>query len=306
MKPGNSSARIFNFANFVATRLTMQNRIFQEDCIDGMATHLPDHSVDLVITDPPFGIEFTAKRGNYNRKGSRVLEGYSEVKGIDYQEFTRSWLTQVRRVLKPTGSLYIFSGWNYLKDILIVLEELDFNLVNHLVWKYQFGLVTKRKYVTSHYHVLFASVDEKQRKFFPYARFAKDAKHADGGSAHYKDKEDVWSIPREYWNGDVKTPTKLPAELIRKILAYSSQPGDLVLDPFLGSGQTAVVSHLEGRRYVGFEIVPEYFDFAQKRLDSGQYRIKAPEQSKIPGSGPAISPGSVPQSPSANDHIPGA
>jgi len=258
----------------------MESQIFQEDCISGMAAHLPDHSVDLVITDPPFGIEFAARRANYNRTGSRVLEGYNEVKGIDYLDFTRAWLGQVRRVLKPTGSLYIFSGWNYLKDILTVLDELDFHLVNHLIWKYQFGVVTKRKYVTSHYHVLFAGVDEKQRRFFPYARFEKDARHPEGGSAHYKDKEDVWTIPREYWNGDVKTPTKLPAELVRKILAYSSQAGDLVLDPFLGSGQTAVVSHLEGRRYVGFEIVPEYFEFAQKRLMSGNYRIRAEERPK--------------------------
>jgi site-specific DNA-methyltransferase (adenine-specific) len=253
------------------------NQIFNEDCIAGVAARLPDRSVDLVITDPPFGIEFQAKKANYNRKGSRVLEGYNEVKGADYLSFTRQWLAQVKRVLKPSGSLYIFSGWNYLKDLLIALDELDFNLVNHLVWKYQFGLVTTRKYVTSHYHILFCSLDEKQRKFFPYARFDKNERHPDGGSAHYKDKEDVWNIPREYWNGDVKTPTKLPAELIRKILAYSSQPGDLVLDPFLGSGQVAVVSHLEGRRYVGFEIVPEYFEFAKKRLESGEYRIKSDE-----------------------------
>lgn len=119
-----------------------------------------------------------------------------------------------------------------LKDLLIALDDLDMTLVNHLVWKYQFGVVTKRKYVTSHYHVLFVSLNEKERKFYPYARYAKDAIHPEGGgSAHYKDKEDVWNIRREYWTGDVKTPTKLPAELIRKILAYSSQPGDLVLDP---------------------------------------------------------------------------
>ncbi len=255
----------------------MQNLIFNEDCIAGMAARIPDASVDLVITDPPFGIEFQAKKANYNRKGGRVLEGYNEVKGADYLTFTRAWLTQVRRVLKPEGSLYIFSGWNYLKDLLIALDDLDFTLVNHLVWKYQFGLVTTRKYVTSHYHILFAGVDEKKRRFFPYARFDKDERHPDGGSAHYKDKEDVWNIPREYWTGDVKTPTKLPAEIIRKILAYSSQPGDVVLDPFLGSGQVAVVSHLEGRRYLGFEIVPEYFEFAQKRLSGGQYRIRAEE-----------------------------
>jgi site-specific DNA-methyltransferase (adenine-specific) len=250
------------------------NQIFNEDCVAGMASRLPDACIDLVITDPPFGIEFGAKRANYNRKGERVLEGYHEVKGIDYPEFTRRWLSEVKRVLKPSGSLYIFSGWNYLKDILIALDDLDFNLVNHLIWKYQFGLVTTRKYVTSHYHVLFAGLDEKQRRFYPYARFEKDARHPEGGSAHYRDKEDVWNIPREYWNGDVKTPTKLPAEVIRKILAYSSQPGDIVLDPFLGSGQVAVMSQMENRQFVGFEVVPEYFDFAQRRLEGGGYRIK--------------------------------
>ena len=239
-----------------------------------MAARLPDQSVDLVITDPPFGIEFQAKRGNYNRKDERVLAGYSEIKGADYAEFSLNWLREVRRVLKPTGSMYIFSGWNYLKDLLIALDELDFTIVNHLVWKYQFGLVTKRKYVTSHYHILFVSIDEKQRQFYPFARYKKDERHPEGGSAHYKDKEDVWAIPREYWKGSVKTPTKLPAEIIRKILAYSSKPGDLVLDPFLGSGQVAVVSHLEGREYTGFEIVPEYYEFARTRLEKGTYRIK--------------------------------
>lgn len=252
------------------------NQIFNEDCIAGMAARLPDASVDLVVTDPPFGIEFGAKRANYNRRGERVLEGYSEVKGAEYLDFTRNWLSQVRRVLKPSGSLYIFSGWNYLKDLLIALDELDFNLVNHLVWKYQFGLVTSRKYVTSHYHVLFAGIDEKQRRFYPYARYDKDERLPEGGSAHYRDKEDVWNIPREYWNGDVKTPTKLPAEIIRKILAYSSMPGDVVLDPFLGSGQVAVVSKLEGRQFCGFELVPDYYNFAKKRLDEGVYRIAAP------------------------------
>jgi len=92
---------------------------------------------------------------------------------------------------------------------------------------------------------------------------------------HYKDKEDVWEIKREYWTGDEKTPTKLPAEIIKKILQYSSEEGDLVFDPFLGSGQTAVVSKLLKRNYMGFEIVKEYFDFISKRLKSNSYRIKS-------------------------------
>ncbi len=251
------------------------NRIYNEDCISGMARHLPDACIDLVITDPPFGINFSARRANYNRKSERVLNGYSEVPGTSYLAFTRAWLAQVRRVLKPEGSVYIFSGWNYLKDILIALDDLRFTVVNHLIWKYQFGVVTRRRYVTSHYHILYACLDDRKRKFYPFARFGPQAREADGRSAHYRDKEDVWDIPREYWTGDVKTPTKLPAAIIRKILAYSSEPGDVVLDPFLGSGQVAVVSRQEGRQYVGFELVSDYFELAQRRLTEDKYRLRA-------------------------------
>lgn len=91
---------------------------------------------------------------------------------------------------------------------------------------------------------------------------------------HYQDKEDVWHIKREYWNGDQKTPTKLPAELIKKILLYSSEEGDVVLDPFLGSGQVAVVSKMLKRQYIGFEMVKDYYGFAKERLDKDVYRIK--------------------------------
>jgi site-specific DNA-methyltransferase (adenine-specific) len=252
------------------------NKIYNMDCIEGMKI-IPSKTVDLVITDPPFGIDFKSKRENYNRKSSRVLDGYNEVLGKEYFKFTYDWLSESKRVLKDSGSIYIFSGWNYLKDILNALDELNFITVNHLIWKYQFGLVTSRKYVTSHYHCLYVCLDDKKRKFFPYSRFDKEAKDKKGSSLHYQDKEDVWVINREYWNGDIKTPTKLPAEIIRKILAYSSEKGDVVLDPFLGSGQVAVVSKMEGRKYIGFEIVKDYYDFILERLENNVYRIKDKE-----------------------------
>jgi site-specific DNA-methyltransferase (adenine-specific) len=141
-------------------------------------------------------------------------------------------------------------------------------------------LVTTRRYVTSHYHCLYVCLDDKKRKFFPYSRFDKNAKDKKGRSLHYLDKEDVWVINREYWNGYIKTPTKLPAEIIRKILAYSSEKGDVVLDPFLGSGQVAVVSKMEGRNYIGFEIVKEYYDFICERLERNVYRIKDRNENK--------------------------
>lgn len=252
------------------------NKIYNMDCKEGMKI-IQDKSIDLVITDPPFGIDFKAKRENYNRKSSRVIDGYNEIHGNEYLKFTYDWLKEIKRILKESGSMYIFSGWNYLKDILNALDELNFITVNHLIWKYQFGVVTTRKFVTSHYHCLYVCINEKKRRFYPYSRFEKDAKDKKGSSLHYQDKEDVWIINREYWNGDIKTPTKLPAEIIKKILAYSSLEGDLVLDPFMGSGQVAVICKMENRNYIGFEIVKEYYDFIIQRLEKNLYRIKEEE-----------------------------
>ena len=249
------------------------NKIYNKDCIVGMKT-IPNEKIDLVVTDPPFAINFKAKKANYNRTSSRVLSGYDEIKVEDYYDFTNAWMAEAYRILKKSGSMYVFSGWNNLKDILTALDDNNFTTINHIIWKYQFGVVTSKKFVTSHYHCLFVCKDNKNRKFFPYSRFKKNAKTSDGQSLHYRDKEDVWIIKREYWTGDDKTPTKLPAEIIKKILEYSSEKKDLVLDPFLGSGQVAVISKMLGRQYLGFETVKQYYNFANKRLQKNVYRLK--------------------------------
>jgi site-specific DNA-methyltransferase (adenine-specific) len=223
--------------------------LYEGDALDHLP-HLPGGTVDLIVTDPPFAIDFRAQRLNYNRKGSNVIDGYREIPEEEYGEFTRTWITEAARVLSPTGSMYIFSGWNRLRDILEGIDEAGLTTINHLIWKYQFGVFTKKKYVTSHYHILFVVKDPKQYTF--------------NKIDHYP--EDVWVINREYWKGRKKTPTKLPPEIVRKILLYSSNPGDLVLDPFLGSGTVAVVAQQEGRHFLGFEIVPEYFTFANESL----------------------------------------
>lgn len=235
---------------------------------------LPKNTIDLIITDPPFAIDFKAKRANYHRKASRVIEGYNEIKADEYFSFSKKWMKEAYRILKDSGSMYVFSGWNNLKDTLNSIDDVGFITVNHIIWKYQFGVVTKRKFVTSHYHCLYVCKDDKKRKFFPFSRFDKELKSEQGRSLHYKDKEDVWEIKREYWTGDSKTPTKLPAELIKKIVQYSSQKGDVVLDPFLGSGQVAVISKNLNRKYLGFEIVKKYYQFAKTRLEKNLYRIK--------------------------------
>jgi len=213
---------------------------------------IPDGLIDLIVTDPPFAIDFKAHRLNYNRTDSNVIEGYREIPGSEYREFTRHWIAEAARTLAPTGSMYIFSGWNRLRDILEGIDSAGLVTINHLIWKYQFGVYTKKKYVTSHYHILFVVKDPKRYTF--------------NKIDHYP--EDVWMIQREYWKGKKKTPTKLPSEIVKKIILYSSNPGDLVFDPFFGSGTVPVVAQKEGRKFLGFEIVPEYYQFANSSLKS--------------------------------------
>jgi len=151
------------------------NKIYNKDCIVGMKA-IPNGKIDLVITDPPFAINFKAEKANYNRTASRVLSGYHEIKVEDYYDFTNAWMAEAYRILKKSGSMYVFSGWNNLKDILTALDDNNFTTINHIIWKYQFGVVTSKKFVTSHYHCLFVCKDNKKRKFFPYSRFKKNAK----------------------------------------------------------------------------------------------------------------------------------
>ncbi len=242
------------------------NKIYNMDCIEGMKSKIPDNSIDLIITDPPFGIDFKPHRSNYHRTQSSVMEGYNEIKKEEYYDFTYKWMKEAYRVLKETGSMYVFSGWNNLKDILNALDNIGFVTINHIIWKYQFGVATKNKFVTSHYHCLYVCKNPKKRVFYPNSRYKKS-------NLRYHDMEDVWEIKREYWRGVAKTPTKLPSELIIKILQYSSKENDIVLDPFLGSGQVAVVSKLLNRNFTGFEISKEYYNFIQERLKTNDYKI---------------------------------
>jgi site-specific DNA-methyltransferase (adenine-specific) len=225
------------------------DRIYHGDAFD-LLPRVRTGTVDLIVTDPPFAIDFRAKRGNYNRKADRVLTGYREVGQEEYYDFSLRWMKEAYRALSDTGSMYVFSGWNQLKDILTSLDDCGFLTINHLIWKYQFGVFTRKKYVTSHYHILFVVKDSRRYTF--------------NKIEHYP--EDVWVIRREYWKGLQKTPTKLPVALVKRILLFSSNEGDLVLDPFAGSGTIPYVCRTLGRRFLGFEAVADYVDLANRRL----------------------------------------
>lgn len=244
-----------------------ENNFYNLDCREGMSKMKPN-SVSLICTDPSFAINFTGRAENYNRKKSNVINAYHETKQDEYLSFTTEWLFSAKRVLKDSGSMYLFCSWNNLEQTLNALEIAGFQIINHIIWKYQFGVRTARKFTTSHYHVIYCCkkghFDEVY--FNRNARFSDKDKTEKGGSKRYQDMEDVWFIKREYWHGQKKTPTKLPREILSKIILYSSRKGNLVLDPFLGSGLIGVVCKKLGRKFIGFEIEKPVYRFATNLL----------------------------------------
>lgn len=235
------------------------------DCIEGMKL-VRAKTVDEIVTDPPFGIDFKANRANYNRKASLVIDGYHEIKMDKYLQFTFDWIEQARRILKDSGSMYIFSGYNNLKAILLALDHHKLHW-QQLIWKFNFGVYTQRKFVTSHYNILHVWKYNHKKRFYPDWRYSKKDRLPNGGSQQYADMESVWTIPKEYWTGELKTPNKLPSALCLKCIGYSSRKNDVVCDPFTGSGQVAMMAKRMGRRYIGFEIVPEYWKFAIQNIE---------------------------------------
>jgi site-specific DNA-methyltransferase (adenine-specific) len=172
-------------------------------------------------------------------------------------------------VLRPGGAIYVVSGYTHLYDVLAALRATSLVEVNHIIWKYNFGVHTTTKYVSSHYHVLYYAKPGGKRTFNLQARFAT-SEPGSTGSPNYRDREDVWIVNREYKPGRTKNKNELPHALLQKILAYSSNEGDLVCDFFMGGCSTAAVAIGMNRRFVGFEISPTIFAAAVPPLGALQ------------------------------------
>lgn len=247
--------------------MSIHNHFFNEDCISGAKKHLPDNSVDLIVTDPPYGIEGDRLHKHYNRKEEYVIDGYIEIPLSDYANFSKEWICQAGRILRPGGSIYIVSGYTNLYDILNALRDTSLEEVNHIIWKYNFGVYTSRKYVSSHYHILYYVKPGGTPTFNTYCRYGPMEKDGDGGSLNYQDREDVWVINREYKPGQQKNKNELPTELLQKIIRYSSNEGDLICDLFLGSFSTARVARGLNRNATGFEKSEQAYHHGKSLLE---------------------------------------
>lgn len=244
----------------------MNNNIWVEniDCIKFLKK-LPDKSIDLILTDPPFGInEKQFDNIHYSRNQKLVIDGYCEApKKIDYEKWCFSWIKELDRVLKDNASCFIFSSWNNVAKMENAINQTKkFKIINHLIWHYNFGVFTKNKFVSSHYHILFFS-KIKSKRFF---NNNINNNLFNTSKMIYNDLQDVIKINKEFHKNKIKNANKLPDELIKKLILHTTKKNDVVLDIFSGNFTTQIQALKLGRKAWGSEINKKAFELAKIKL----------------------------------------
>ena len=264
------------------------NQIIQGDCIK-VLNEGPESWIDLVFADPPFNIGY-------------LYNGYHDLKPAEqYVKWSGEWMSAIYRALKPTGSFFLAIGDDYAAELCVEAKKIGFNLRNWIIWHYTFGQQPKSKFARSHTHILYFSKSEKGFTFNADAVRVKSARQliyndprankkgklpddtwflrpqeAREQTALFDGMDDVWAESRvcgtfkerEGWHG-----CQMPLAVLDRIIKCASNPGDIVLDPFNGSGTTVLSAALLGRRYVGLELNAEYVELARRRLEGALGRV---------------------------------
>lgn len=232
---------------------------------------LPKSCVDLLIVDPPYNL-------NKNYHGT----SFSSMSNEEYAAYTEQWIEAVKPLLKPNASLYVCCDWQSSPVIGLTLQK-HFTVRNRITWQREKGRGAKTNWKNSMEDIWFATCGEdytfhledvmqRRRVIAPYRQDGKpkDWEETDSGSFRNTHPSNFWddiSVP--YWSMPENTPhpTQKPEKLLAKLILASSSKGDLVLDPFGGSGSTVVTAKKLGRRFITIEQNPQYCVWAQIRLE---------------------------------------
>ena len=255
----------------VAGEAPWLDTILKGDCITELEK-LPAASVDLVFADPPYNLQL---------EGRLTRPDQSEVDAVDddwdkfasfsaYDDFTRAWLYAARRVLKPNGALWVIGSYHNIFRVGAILQDLGFWILNDIVWRKTNPMPNfrGRRFTNAHETLIWASRDANAKGYtFNYHAL----KEANDGTQMRSD----WLFPictglerLKDDDGHKAHPTQKPEALLHRILLAGSKPGDVVLDPFFGTGTTGAVAKRLGRHFVGIERQDEYIAVAQARIDA--------------------------------------
>jgi len=253
----------------------IENKTINQDVFSAL-DFLPDHFADLMFVDPPYNL-------------SKTFNGtaFKEMATEKYEEWLDSWLGKTARLLKPNASLYICGDWKSSSAIFTVASKY-FKVRNRITFEREKGRGAKSNWkncsediwfctMSDDYYFNVDAVKVKRKVIAPYKDNEgnpKDWEHSENGKYRETFPSNVWTdITIPFWSMPENTdhPTQKPEKLVAKAFLASSKPGDVVFDPFLGSGTTSVVAKKLQRKYVGIEIDETYCCLAEKRLALAEY-----------------------------------
>ncbi|HEY8696816.1 MAG TPA: site-specific DNA-methyltransferase [Rhizomicrobium sp.] len=243
--------------------------VLEGDCIEVMKA-LPEGCADLIFADPPYNLQLEGElRRPDNSRVDAVDDDWDQFGSFaDYDRFTRDWLTAARRVLKDTGALWVIGSYHNIFRVGAILQDLGFWILNDVVWRKTNPMPNFRgvRFTNAHETLIWAARDRKQKSY----TFNYEAMKALNDELQMRSD---WTLPicaggerLKDANGSKAHSTQKPESLLHRVIVASSKPGDVILDPFFGSGTTGAVAKRLGRRFIGIERNPDYAVLARKRI----------------------------------------
>jgi len=244
-----------------------QNQILVGNCIELMRD-LPSESVDMVFADPPYNLQLegTLLRPN-NSQVDGVDDDWDRFDGFEsYDRFTRGWLSEARRVLKPNGTLWVIGSYHNIFRVGTVLQDLQYWILNDVIWQKTNPMPNfrGRRFTNAHETLIWCSKDKDSKYNFNY-----EAMKSLNDDLQMRSD---WVLPictgheRIKIDGRKAHPTQKPESLLHRVILSSTETGGVVLDPFFGSGTTGAVAKKLGRNYIGLERDPDYAEIARARI----------------------------------------
>ena len=245
------------------------NQILQGDCLARLA-ELPDNSVDLVFADPPYNLQLKNELHRPDQsKVDAVTDDWDKFDSFAaYDAFTRSWLAEAQRILKPSGTLWVIGSYHNIFRVGTALQDLGYWILNDIIWRKTNPMPNFRgtRFTNAHETLIWAAPDENATGY----TFNYQAMKTLNDDVQMRSD---WSLPicnggerLKGEGGDKLHPTQKPEALLHRVLLASTQADDVVLDPFFGTGTTGAVAKKLGRNFIGIEAEADYAEAAMQRI----------------------------------------
>ena len=249
------------------------NNILQGDCVE-ILDQLPAQSVDLIFADPPYNLQLRNELHRPNlTKVDAVNDSWDQFDSFSaYDAFSQAWLKACQRVLKPTGTIWVIGSYHNIFRVGAIMQDLGYWILNDVIWVKTNPMPNFRgvRFTNAHETLIWASTSKGARYTFNHQAMK-------GLNNEKQMRSDWWSAPLATGaerlkdeNGDKAHSTQKPEALLYRVVLASTNPGDVVLDPFMGSGTTGVVAKRLHRQWLGIERDEKYIHLAQERIEAAE------------------------------------